>query len=345
MKRTLVTGATGFLGRQLVRELRQTDPDIPVRVLCRHASPWDLDTDIEIVRGDVTYLADALAAAAGVNEIYHLAGIVSRNPADQETLYRTHIEGTRNVCEAAWRHNVGKLVVASSSGTIAVGREPVTYDESSGFKNEVVARWPYYLSKIFAEKVAWDYIHRNAAPIVIVSPSLILGPGDSRQSSTGDIRLFLEGQILAVPRGGVSFVDVRDAAAGFRSAMRRGRPGQRYLLAGASWTFRELIETVSRISGRRAPRLHASEPLSLLSARLLRRLFPVLGKQFRLDDASIQMASYFWYCDSEKARAELGFQTRDPVITLRDTVEYVRQSSNSNMQVPKRKIGHFSQGV
>ena len=103
--------------------------------------------------------------------------------------------------------------------------------------------------------------------------------------------------------------------------MQHGRPGQRYLLAGANWTFRELIETVARISGRRAPRLHASEPLSLVSARLLRHLFPVLGKEFRLDDSSIQMASYFWYCDSGKARAELGFQSRDPVVTLRDTVE------------------------
>jgi dihydroflavonol-4-reductase len=326
MKRTLVTGATGFLGRQLVRELKQCDPETLVRVFCRHPSPWwDRDRDIEIVQGDVTCLEDVLAAAAGVNEVYHLAGIVSRNPADPGALYRTHIEGTRNICEAARRHNLGKVVVASSSGTIAVGHEPVTYDESSGFKNEVVGRWPYYLSKIFAEKVAWDYIHRHAAPVVIVSPSLVLGPEDNNQSSTGDITLFLEGQILAVPGGGVSFVDVRDAAAGFRAAMRQGRPGQRYLLAAANWTFRELIDTVARISGQRAPRLQLSERWSLLSARFLRRLFPLLGKDFRLDNSSIQMASCFWYCDSGKARSELGFQTRDPIGTLRDTVEEAKR--------------------
>jgi dihydroflavonol-4-reductase len=334
MSRILVTGATGFLGRQLIQQLTDLEQTPALRVLCRHASRWDGNRDIEIVRGDVTNSDDVLAAAAGVSEIYHLAGIVSRNPKNQEILYRTHIDGTRNICEAARRHNVQKLVVASSSGTIAVGREPTAHNENSDFKNEIVADWPYYLSKIFAEKVAWDYIRRHAVPIVIVSPSLVLGPGDESQSSTGDIALFLDGQILAIPRGGVSFVDVRDAAAAFRAAMRHGRPGQRYLVAGANWTFRELIENVARICGRRAPRLQPSLRWSLLSARLLRRVFPLWGKQFRLDNASIQMASYFWYCDSKKARAELAFQARDPVATLRDTVQDITRRSAADAQRP-----------
>jgi dihydroflavonol-4-reductase len=328
----LVTGATGFLGRQLIEQLTSSEPKPTLRVLCRRASPWDRDSDVEIVRGDVTNLDNVLAAAAGVSEIYHLAGVVSRNPGDQEILYRTHIDGTRNVCEAARRHNVRKVVVTSSSGTVAVSRQPVAHDESSDFKNEVVANWPYYLSKIFAEKVAWDYIRRHGVPIVIASPSLVLGPGDERQSSTGDIALFLEGQILAVPRGGISFVDVRDAAAGLRAAMRQGKPGERYLLGAANWTFRELIENVAKICARHAPRLELSVRWSMLGARLLRRLFPVFGKQFRLDDASIQMASYFWYCESKKARAELGFQSREPVATLRDTVEDIRKRAATQRQ-------------
>jgi dihydroflavonol-4-reductase len=332
MKCTLVTGATGFLGRHLVEELRRTQPENGVRVLCRGASPWDVNGGIEVARGDVTCLEDVLSAAKDVREIYHLAGMVSRNPRDRETLYRIHIEGTRNICEGARRHKIERVVVVSSSGTVAVSREAIAHNEDSGFKNELVAEWPYYLSKIFAEKTALDFSRRHGVPVVIANPSLILGPGDDRESSTGDIALFLRGQILAVPRGGVSFVDVRDAAQGLVAAMRRGRAGERYLLGGANWTFRELIENVARISGRHAPRLQPSLRWSLFCARILRRVFPIFGSRFELDDASIKMGSCFWYCDTGKARSELEFLTRDPVTTVCDTVEDVRRRREGRRQ-------------
>lgn len=320
MKQILITGATGFLGKHLVEQLKGAEPSARLRLFCRGAGPVATDERIEIARGEITCAQDVLRAAEGVSEIYHLAGIVSRDPKDQELLYGTHIEGTRNVCEAARRQGVSKVLVVSSSGTIAVGPDPVAHDENSGHKNDVVFEWPYYLSKIFAEKLALDYVGRFGLPLVVVNPSLILGPGDDRQSSTGDVALFLEGQIIALPRGGLNFVDVRDAAAGLIAAMRLGRPGERYLLGGQNWTFRQLIEAVAQLSGRRAPKMQPSLRLSLGSARLLRRLFPLVGRRFRVDDASIKMSALFWYCDSAKARRELGFQTRDPWETLRDTV-------------------------
>lgn len=324
MKSILVTGATGFLGKHLIEQLKRAEVTARLRILCRGASPWDQDSAVDVVRGDITSQEDVFRAAQGAGEIYHLAGVVSRDPKDIGLLYRTHVEGTRNICEAARKYGTQKLVVVSSSGTIAVSREPVVHAEASGYKHEVVGAWPYYLSKIFAEKLAFSYFHQYTLPIVVVNPSLILGPGDDRNSSTRDIALFLEGQILAIPSGGLNFVDVRDVAAGLIAAVRSGRPGERYLLGGPNWTFRELIDNVSRISGVRAPRIQPSLKFSLLSARMLRRLFPVVGKTFRLDDASIRMSALFWYCDSSKARAELGFQSCDPVGTLKDTVEDVR---------------------
>lgn len=325
MKSILVTGAAGFLGRHLIEQLKFSEPEAALRILARGLTPWEQDSRVEVVHGDVTRAEDVLRAAEEASEIYHLAGLVSRDPADQEVLYRTHIEGTRNVCEAARRRGVSKVVMVSSSGVLAVGRKPLAYGEESDYKNDVVAEWPYYLSKIFAEKLALDYARRYSLPIVVVNPSLVLGPGDDHQSSTGDIALFLEGQILAIPRGGLNFVDVRDAAAGLIAAMRHGRSGERYLLGGVNWTFRELIENVARIADRRAPKLELPLKLSLTSARLLRWTFPLLGKSFKLDDASIKMSAFFWYCDSSKARRELGFRTREPVETLRDTVEDLRR--------------------
>jgi dihydroflavonol-4-reductase len=326
MKSVLITGATGFLGRHLVEQLRIAEPDSRMRILCRGASPLDNDSQFEVLRGDVTTRDAVMRAAKGVSEIYHLAGVVSRNPRKRWLLYQTHVEGTRNVCEAARQHDVQKIVHVSSSGTIAVSKGPTVHDENSGYKHEIVGAWPYYLSKIFAEKLAFAYWAQYQLPIVVVNPSLLLGPGDDRHSSTYDVALFLRGQIPAVPLGGLNFLDARDAAAGLIAAMHNGRPGERYLLGGPNWSFRDFLDHLSEVSGVRPPALQPSLGLSLASAHLLRRLMPLVGKSFPLDDESIKMSSLFWYCDSTKARKELGFQARDPVETLRETVRYSRRT-------------------
>ncbi len=325
MNTILITGATGFLGKHLVNQLRTVQPDTRLRLLLFDANPWEGDPQIEAVDGDITAPGDVDRVIGGASKVYHLAGFVSRDPKRAELLYRVHIEGTRNICEAALRHGVERVVHVSSSGTIAVSREPTVHDEGSGYKHDVAGRWAYYLSKIFAEKLALSYFENRHLPVVVVNPALLLGPGDDRMSSTGDVLLFLRRQVMASPTGGLSFVDARDAAAGLVGAMRLGTSGQRYLLSGPNWTFREFFEAVGRVSGLRAPRFTAPVGVSLASARLLRRLMPLMGKSFPLDDESIRMAAHFWYCDSSKARAELGFNPRDPFETLRDTVADLRR--------------------
>ncbi|HYM03479.1 MAG TPA: NAD-dependent epimerase/dehydratase family protein, partial [Stellaceae bacterium] len=322
------------LGKHLVEQLRRPDRSVPLRLLCRGSAPWSGEPEIEVVHGDITSASDVRRAMEGAGQVYHLAGVVTRDPRDK-SVYRVHVEGTRNVCEAALQHHPEKIVMVSSSGTIAVSREPAIYDESAGYKHDVVGEWPYYLSKIFAEKLAFSYVKEHGLPIVVVNPSLLLGPGDDRGSSTGDITLFLTGQILAIPLGGLNFVDVRDAAAGLIAAMQSGAPGERYLLGGTNCSFRKLIEEVSKISGVGAPKLSLPLDFSLAGAQLLRPLYRAFGKNFRLDDASIKMSALFWFCNSEKAQAQLGFATRDPLETLRETVADVRR----RMRDPDKPAG------
>jgi dihydroflavonol-4-reductase len=316
MKPILITGATGFLGKYVVEQLRGR----PLRLLCRGKSAWDNHPSIEVIRGDVTDAATVDRAVAGTDAVYHLAGLVSRDPAMSAEMNRVHVESTRFICESAMQHGALRVVLASSSGTIAVSKEPKVHDESSGEKTAVVEQWPYYLSKIRAERVALEYYRRDHLPVVIVNPALLLGPGDDRGSSTGDVRWFLEGQMLSRPPGGMSFVDARDAAAGVIAAMERGRPGERYLLGGVNWTFSHLMTAVGAVAGMRAPLLMMPTSLALKAAPLLRKLMPLVGRRFDFDDETIEMSGYFWYCDSSKAARELGYTTRDPMETLRDTV-------------------------
>ena len=161
--------------------------------------------------------------------------------------------------------------------------------------------------------------------VVCVNPSLLLGPGDLRGSSTDEVRLFLERRIPAVPPGGVSFVDARDAAEGMVLAMDKGTPGARYLLGACNLTVRELFARLSRLSGVRAPWLPVprSPELVRMGAKLLDgSLVPFLD--VGMDPVGVELAQYYWYLDASLAERDLGWTPRDPSQTLADTIEDLR---------------------
>jgi dihydroflavonol-4-reductase len=322
---TLVTGGTGFLGSHLVR-LLVSEGVKGVRVLATSAPAWLEELGVEAVRGSVTSPEDVARAVEGVGEVYHLAGRVSREKGDAHEMYHLHVEGTRLLCEAAAAAGVKTIVMASTSGTVAVTEDGgVSPDEDWPTPLDIVSRWPYYASKIYQERVALQHFGGKGQRLVLMNPSLLLGPGDERLSSTKVVLDFLSRKIVAVPKGGLSFVDARDAARAFYAAMSDGRHGERYLLGSANWTFREFFGRLERLTKTPAPFLSLPSRLTLAGARAVGALY----KQWKLappvEPEEIEMADYFWYLDDAKARAELGFAPRDPQETLLDTVAYVRQ--------------------
>ncbi len=326
MHTVLVTGSSGFLGQHLVRTLLESDPQLRVRAFSRSRFPDEDNGRVESVCGDIADPDSVEKALRGADEVYHLAGIVKRYPKDHWALYRTHVDGTRNLCEALLAGGPRRCVLVSSSGTVAVSREAVVHTEESGYKQAVVKQFPYYLSKIYQEKQAFWYCQHRKLPIIVANPSLLLGPGDDRLSSTNDVRLFLKGQIKVVPSGGLNLVDVRDVASALVRAMRKGSVGERYLLAGENLTFREWIVHAANVARVGHPKMRLPEGLARFGAAALRRLYPMAGKEFELDDATIRMSSLFWYCDASKARRDLGFAARPANETLRDTICYLRSS-------------------
>jgi dihydroflavonol-4-reductase len=310
--RYLLTGATGFLGLHVERGLEEAGHDV-----VRYS---------RATGGDVLDRAALARAAAGCDGAFHCAGKVSRRPEDAEALYRVHVEGTKNVLDACAAAGVRRVVVASTSGVVAVSEDPEhVANENDPPPLGLIGRWPYYRAKLFAEQDALD-ARRHGLEVVCVNPSLLLGPGDVRGSSTGSVRLFLERRVPIVFAGGLSFVDVRDAAAAMCAAMDRGRPGERYLLGACNLSIREFCERLSRVSGVPAPvvPLPRSRSFARLAASWVEGAAARIGVEPPMDVQTAEMAQCFFYLDAGKAQEELGFRARDPSATLYDTVEDLR---------------------
>jgi dihydroflavonol-4-reductase len=313
------------LGSHLVRLLRE-DETHEVLALCRDAEPELEEMGVVVRRGDILDAPSVKAAATGCDHLYHCAGKVSRKPEDAEELYKLHVEGTRTVLTAAKEAGVSRVVVASTSGTVAVSDDPdFIADENAEEPIALVSRWPYYRSKLYAEKLA---LAMNAPDFAVISvnPTLLLGPGDLRGSSTEDVRLFLEERIPAVPPGGLSFVDARDAAKAMILAMEKGVPGERYLVGACNLTMREFFARLSRVSGVKSPWLPMprAPELARWGAKHIERAAGALGMSMPVDPVSLDMAQRYWYLDATRAETALGWTPRDPSATLADTVKDLR---------------------
>jgi len=314
-----VAGATGFLGSHLVQTLLQAGHEV-VAVSKNGGSVHG----VSVGALDVLDEAAVRDSARGADGAFLVTGRVSRDKNDAELLHRDNVLGTESALRGLKAAGIRRVVVASTSGTLAVSRDSDRIaDETCRAPLEIIARWPYYRTKLYAERASLEANRPGEFEVVVVNPSLLLGPGDLRESSTGDVRQFLERTIPATPAGGMAFVDVRDAALGMLQAFEKGRAGERYLLSGKNMTIAAFFQRLERISGVKAPalRMPSSRPVALGLNQLFTKAVEAIGGRAPVDEVSVEMAQYFWYCSSEKAERELGFSARDAGETLRDTVD------------------------
>jgi dihydroflavonol-4-reductase len=314
--RVALTGSTGFLGRHIVDRLHGAH-DLVCISRSGTAPPDCTAKAIDVVRG-----RGLKAAFAKADVVVHAAGLVSHEPCRAEETLDVHLKGTQNVLEAARSAKVRRVVLLSTSGTIAVSTQPdAMATEADPAPDALISAWPYYRSKRYAEQLAMGF---EGLDIVSLNPSLLLGPGDvSGGVSTSAVSVFLDEGVPIAPSGGISFVDVRDVAMMVEAALTQGTPGERYLLASGNMPFIDFYARLARITGRDAP--------VMAMPRLTRRAlgwFPSWGRQRgigiglgpAISRAELELSSHYWYASSAKAEAELGFVPRDPLTTLEDTV-------------------------
>lgn len=329
-----VTGGTGFIGRHTVLALLHAGHK--VRALCRSDEPSLTAMGATVVRGDVLDKAVVAEAVKGADVVVHGAGLVSRNADDGSLMMRLHVNGTRNVVGAAVAAGVPRVIHLSTSGTVAVSDdETLVCKETDPVPFEQLVQFPYYLSKWLAERAAADLVDGSRTALITLNPSLALGPGDLRGSSTEDVRRYLKRELPIVPSGGFSFVDARDVAAVVVKALTQGKEGERYLLGALNLTFAQFFSRLESVSGVKGPPVPVVLPkeLTKFGIGLLERAASAIGAKLPVTSTEAAMASAYWYCDCRKAEGEFGWAPRDPMVTLLDTVKDIRGEARSEKLV------------
>src|SRR6267142_2433887 len=323
MSDVLVTGGTGFIGANIVRELLAAGAG--VRVLARAGGDRRaLDgVKVEIAEGDLLDAASVRRAVTGVQQVYHVAADYRLWTPDPAALYRANVEGTRGVLEAAGQAGVSRVVYTSSVGALGIPKDgspgtetsPVTLADMVG---------DYKRSKFLAEQVALDFARRGL-PVVVVNPSAPLGPWDVKPTPTGQMIVdFMRGRMVATLDTGLNIVHVRDVARGHVLAAERGKPGERYILGHArgnhplAATFRLL----AGITGGRAPRFRVPYALAWCSAAACEGLSRLTGRPPAVPLTAVRMARKRMYFNPAKAIRDLGLPQTEPRAALADAVKW-----------------------
>ncbi|MGI9055191.1 MAG: NAD-dependent epimerase/dehydratase family protein [Pyrinomonadaceae bacterium] len=324
-KKILITGGTGFLGTHLVRKFLDAGAK-NLRVMASSVPEWMTDAGVEPFAGSVTRTEDVAAATKNVEAIYHLAGKVSFAYDGAVQMNKIHVEGTRLLGEAAKENGVKNFILASSSGTSAISEMPEILDETHPQPVEILTKWAYYASKYYQEKTALRIFQDKGERLLILNPSLLLGSGDERLSSTKPILDFMAKKLPITPMGGLNFVDGRDAANAFFNALDKGRHGERYLLGAVNLTFAEFFKRLERLTGVSAPMIKIPKSVAVFGANFIDSIYKNFNKTTPFEASEVEMGEYFWYFDSSKAAEELDFKTRDPQETLQGTIKYLREN-------------------
>jgi dihydroflavonol-4-reductase len=258
-----------------------------------------------------------------------LAALVRHSRRDAAEVYQVNIEGTQGMVRLAAHHGC-RMVFVSTSGTVGCFRDPrAMADEDAPFCDGEVGTWPYYNSKIKAEKAGRSLAAQLGVELVIVRPPIMLGPGDHRFRSTGHVIRFLRRRLPFLIRGGIHFVDIRDVSQALIEAMRHPAPQHVYHLQGTACSIDRFFTTLEEISGIPQPKLHLPFHLAWMLAKACEWIGVHLrGEPLHLlpDPVVVEMATKYWGVRSLYAARDLGFASRDGRETLQDTVAWLQEN-------------------
>jgi dihydroflavonol-4-reductase len=323
--RTLVTGATGYLGTELVRELRRRDREVRALVRSRAGAARLDGLGAEIVEGDVLDPESVKRALEGVTRVFHMAGVVGHRASDEPRLQAVNVDGARKVLDLCSRGGVERIVFTSSVSTIGPAGGPGHPRDEGAWLidgDDGRADFRYGRTKAAGEQAALAAAAAGL-DVVITNPGFAIGPGDVHRVSSWPVEEYLRGRLRFTVPGGLSYVDARDVAGGHLLAEDRGKSGERYILTNddGNLSHREFFALVGRVTGKPRRQLHTSPGM----LRPILRVGSALRLPLPLDDQELASSAHWWYYTAAKARAELGFSVRPIDETVRDTAAWLRK--------------------
>ncbi len=314
----LVTGGTGLVGSHLLYDLAKKG--LPVRALKRAGSfpasvlrtfsfycvnPDELFSRIEWVEGDIRDMASIEDALEGVDKVYHCAAIVSFNPKDRQEMLRVNVEGTANVVNACLLKNIQKLCHVSSIATLGRNSTRDLVTEETHWKTSPENSW-YAISKYGAEREVWRGAEEGLN-VVVVNPSLIIGPGDWNKGSIVVFRMASKG-LKFYTSGKTGYVDVRDVSGAMTRLMDSEIQGERFILNGANLPFRTFFDLMHAQFGKPKAGIRVGSFLATLGWRVEKIRASLRGTEPVITKETAQAANYSYEFSSEKIKKAIGFE-------------------------------------
>lgn len=303
---TLVTGAAGFLGSHVTRQLVARGED--VRVLMRPSSNNRAisDLSLEYVTGDLRDAGSLERAMNGMKRVFHVAAdyrLWAKNPKD---IYDSNVGGTKNLLTVAKKAGIEQLIYTSTVATIAVDRPELPNESTEAKLEEMIGH--YKRSKWMAEQEVLRAA-KEGLPAIVAMPTTPVGPWDWKPTPTGKIILdFLNGKMPGYVETGLNFVGVEECAAGHLLVSEKGKIGERYLLGAENLTLKELLDTLAKITGLRAPAMKIPHGVALGVAYVESAFSRLIGKEPQIPVEGVRIAKHKMFVDCSRARNELGFQ-------------------------------------
>ncbi|HXW17996.1 MAG TPA: hopanoid-associated sugar epimerase [Candidatus Acidoferrales bacterium] len=322
--KTLVTGATGFVGSHVAGRLLSAGHS--VRVLARRGSDVRAlsGSEIEPVEGDLRDAASLDRAVAGIDWVFHVAAdyrLWTRRPQE---IYENNVVGTHNLLEAARRAKVSRFIYTGTVATVAVDRLDLPNESTESSLHEMIGH--YKRSKWLAERLVMAAVS-SGLPAVVAMPTTPVGPGDWKPTPTGKIIVdFLTGKMPGYVDTGLNFVAVEDVADGHLLAAEKGKIGERYLLGAENLTLKQVLDMIARTSGMPAPRLKIPHGVALGYAFAENAFARLLGRQPQIPIEGVRIARHKMFVDCSRAQRELGFRPGPVDAALERAVRWYKEN-------------------
>ncbi len=329
MKPVLVTGASGFLGWHVARAL--VERGRAVRALVRSGSRVS-GLDVESITGDLRDRPSLEQAVAGCADVFHVAADYRLWAKDPAELYRSNVDGTRNLLDAAQSAGVERMVYTSTVGCIGIPEKGIGDEQTPVSLADMTGH--YKRSKFLAEQVVREFAAAGF-PVVIVNPTAPVGDHDVKPTPTGQTVLdFLEGRMPAFIDTGLNIVSARDVAEGHLLAWERGMAGERYILGSQNLTLAEILQLLAKITGLPAPRIRLPYAVAYCAGLCSTAWAGMTGTPPRVPIEAVRMARKKMWVTHEKAQRLLGYDPASAEQALRCAVNWFRSAGQAPAHQP-----------